>query len=147
MRLSRNKYRMIYSSLLIAAFFIPAYSGLSAFGFIRLAIGAVRTDAEVTIVDLLVIVLPLLFIFFSSLVILLRAIKRKPLNGLLLSLPLFFLLFFFLIISVDRSRQLTSTNLFNLMRDMSPGGYIAAFASVLLLFSYSRREALNLSSK
>ena len=94
MRLSRNRYRMIYSSLLIAAFFIPAYGGVSAFGFIRLAIGAVRTDSEVTLVDVLVIVLPLLFILLSALVILLRAVKRKPFNGLLLCLPFFFLLFF-----------------------------------------------------
>jgi fatty-acid desaturase len=138
---------MLYSALLIAAFFIPAYNHVSAFSFIGLAIGAVSTDSEVTFIDIMVVLLPLLFIPISACIILWRAFKHRPFNGLLLSLPLFFLLFFFLILSFDMNRQVNNVNAITLIKEMSIGFYLAALASVLLLFSYSKREALNLGSK
>lgn len=145
--MSRNRYRMLYSALLIAAFFVPAYNNISAFTFIGLALSAVRTDTEVTLIDLAVILLPLLFIPISGFIILYRAVKHKPFNGLLLSLPLFFLLFFFLILSFDMNRHLNNVNMIGLIKDMSVGFYLASLASVLLLLSYSKREALNYGSK
>jgi len=138
---------MIYSALLIAAFFIPAYGHVSAFGFLRLALGSIRTDTEVTYIDLLVILLPLIFIPISAVIILVRAAKQKPFNGLLLSLPLLFLAFFSLILSFDMNRQVNSTNVIGLIKDMSVGFYLASLASILLIFSYSKRESLNFGSK
>jgi hypothetical protein len=138
---------MIYSALLIAAFFIPAYNGISAFSFIGIALSAIKNDSDVTYVDLLVILLPLLSIPVSAGIILWRAAKRRHFNGILLSLPLFFLLFFFLILSFDMNRQINNVSAITLIKDMSVGFYIAALASVLLILSYSRREALNFGSK
>lgn len=146
MRMSRNRYRMLYSALVIAAFFVPAYGRVSAFSFLGLAIGSVQADSEITFVDVFVVLLPLLFIPISALLIFYRALRQRPLSGLVLSLPLFFLLFFCLILSFDMSRQLNDVSTLGLVKEMSPGFYIAAFASVLLLFSYSKREALNLES-
>jgi hypothetical protein len=145
--MSRNRYRIIYSALLIAAFFIPAYSNVSAYRFIGLAIGSAQTDAEVTFMDALVILIPLLFIPLSALLILFRALRQKPINGLLLSLPLFFLLFFFLILSFDVNRETSNADMFGMLKDMRFGFYMAALTSVLLLFSYSKRESLNFDPK
>jgi hypothetical protein len=63
-----------------------------------------------------------------------------------LAMPLFFIAYFFLILSFDMSRQMTNANAFSLLTQMSIGFYVATAASVLLLFSYSRREALNLGA-
>lgn len=147
MRSSRNRCRMVYSALLLAAFFIPAYNNVSAYGFIGLAIASVKTDAEVTFLDALVILIPLLFIPLSALLILFRAFRKKPFNGLLLSLPLFFLLFFFFILSFDVNRQTSDADMIGLLKGMRFGFYIAALAAVLLLLSYSKRESLNFNSK
>lgn len=146
MRLHRNHYRAVYAGLIIAAFFIPAYNNISAFRFLWMAIGAINTDSELTFIDLTVVLIPLLLIPAASLVVFIRALKKKTQNSLLLSLPFFSLAFFFLILSFDMNRQVNSLNILELLKQMSVGFYIAAFASFLLLFTHSRRESLNLHS-
>ena len=147
MRMSRNRYRIIYSALLLAAFFLPAYNNVSAYRFTGLAIESAQTDAEVTFMDAMVILIPLLFIPISALLILFRALQQKPINGLLLSLPLFFLFFFFVILSFDVNRETSNADILGMLKDMRFGFYMAAMASVLLLFSYSKRESLNVGSR
>lgn len=144
MRVNRYQYRAIYSALVIVAFFIPAYHHVSAFEFLFLAIGSIGIDSEITLVDLFVVLLPLLLIPAAALWILVKTIVRKPLNSVLLGLPFFSILFFFLILWFDRSRQVSSGNPLTMLTQMRVGFYLAAVASLLLLFSYSRRESLNL---
>lgn len=97
--------------------------------------------------DALVILFPLLFIPISALLILFRALRQKPVSGLLLSLPLFFLFFFFVIFSFDVNRETSNADMLAMLKDMRFGFYVAAMASVLLLFSYSKRESLNFGSR
>jgi hypothetical protein len=146
MSFNRNRSRAIYAALLLLAFFIPAYNQVSAFRFLIQAVSSAGNDNEITLVDLLVVLLPLLLIPATALLILVKAVNKKPLNSLLLSLPFFSMSFFFLILSFDINRQASGSNALGLLKQMSPGFYLAAFASLLLLFSYSRREALNLGS-
>ena len=146
MRMSRNRYRMLYSALVVAAFFVPAYGGVSAFHFLELAISSVQTDPEITFVDVFVILLPLVFVLISALLIFYRASRQQHLSGLVLSLPLFFLLFFCLILSFDMNRQLDNASTLGLVKEINVGFYVASVASVLLLFSYNKREAMNLET-
>ncbi len=146
MRFNRHHSRSLYAALIITAFFIPAYNSDSAFRFLTMAIGSLSTDAEVTVLDLLVVILPLLLIPVACGMILFRSLKKMPVNTILLGLPFFSIVFFFLILSFDMNRQITTTNAFALLTQMSIGFYVAAAASLLLLCSYSRREALNLGS-
>lgn len=146
MRVNRYQYRAVYSAMVIIAFFIPAYHNVSAFGFLIMISGYIDTDSEITLIDLSVVLLPLLLIPATALLILIKAISKKPLSSLLLSLPFFSLTFFFLILSVDMNRHVNSNSILELFTQMSVGFYLAAFASLLLLFSYSRRESLNLGS-
>lgn len=132
--------------MVITAFFIPAYQSISAFRFLIMAIGTIGNDSEITLIDLLVILLPLLLIPATALLILIKAINKKPLNSLLLRLPFFSITFFFLILSLDMTRQVASNNVFDLLTKLSVGFYLAAFASLLLVFSFSRRESLNMGS-
>jgi hypothetical protein len=141
MQFTRNRYRIIYSALVILAFFLPAYSNVSAFGFLRMALVAAKTDAELTYLDVLVVLLPLLFIPLSATMILFRAATRRRGNGLLLALPLFFLAFFVFILSFDISRQLGGS-LVSLVTLMRPGFYLGVLASLLLVLSYRRNETL-----
>lgn len=147
MRNTRNQYRMLFSALLIAAFFLPAYSHISAFGFIGLAINAVETDAELTLIDLSVVLLPLLLIPFSAIYIFWRAIRQKPLSGMLLSLPFAFFLLFTLVVSLDISRHLADTGPVGFVKEMRFGFYLAALAAILLLFTYRKRKSVNPATK
>jgi hypothetical protein len=144
MRLNRNQYRAVCAVLIIVAFFIPAYRNVSAFNYLWLAINARTTDTELTLIDLAVVLLPLLLIPVAAIMVLVRALKRKTQNTLLLCLPLFSLFFFFLILSFDISRQVSNLNTLELLKQMSVGFYVAALASVFLLLTYSKREAFNL---
>lgn len=144
MAVKRNQFRALYAILVIISFFIPAYNHFSAFQFLLLALSSLGAESEITLIDLLVILFPLLLIPFTALLILIRSLSKKPLNTLLLCLPFFSFSFFFLIFSLDMVRQVNSGNVLNLLTQMRIGFYLAAAASLLLLFSYSRRESLNL---
>jgi hypothetical protein len=136
----------MYAALIIIAFFVPAYGSTSAFRFFISAIDSVGSDSEITLMDIFIVLLPLLLVPLAAAIILFRAIRRMAPNSLLLGLPFFSIAFFFLILSFDVTRQVNNGNVFRLLKQMSVGFYIAILASLLLLMSYSRREALNLSS-
>lgn len=144
MSLHRNQYRAFYAALIVAAFFIPAYDKVSAFQFLWVAVDSIDNDTELTFIDLMVVLIPLLLIPFTAVLILFRAIRNKSQNSLLLGLPFFSLIFFFLLLSFDMSQQASTLNALELLKQMQVGFYIAALASLLLLLSYSRRESLNL---
>jgi hypothetical protein len=146
MKVNRNQYRAIYAALLIIAFFIPAYDDVSAFQFSLLVLRSAGADNEITLLDLLVILLPLLLILLTAMLILFKAVNKRPLNSLLLCLPFFSIAVFFLLLLFDINRQIDGTSLLNLLTQMHIGFYVAGFASLLLLFSYSRRESLNLGT-
>lgn len=147
MRISRNQYRAIYASLIIIAFFIPAYDNVSALGFLNLVIGSVGNDAELTLIDLVIILFPLLLVPITAVIILFRSLRKKALNSLLLGLPFFSLAFFILLLSFDINKDVSNPGVLGLIKDMSIGFYLACFASLLLLFSHSRRESLNAGSR
>lgn len=143
MRISRNQYRTLYASLIIIAFFIPAYDNISGAGFLNLAFGTVNRDDELTMVDFLIISIPLLLIPLTAFIILFKSLRKKSLTGLLLSLPFFSLVFFILLLSFDMNKEVNNAGIFSLLKNMRYGFYIASMASLFLLFSQSRREALN----
>ncbi|MBB1287214.1 hypothetical protein HRH25_22750 [Flavisolibacter sp. BT320] len=147
MRISRNQYRAFYASLIIIAFFIPAYDNISAVGFLNLAFGTVSNDDEMTMVDFIIISFPLLLIPLTALIILFKSLRKKALNSLLLSLPFFSLAFFMLLLSFDMNKEVNNSGIFSLIKNMGFGFYIVCLASLLLLFSQSRREALNSGSQ
>lgn len=146
MRIKRNHQRVLCAALVLVAFFAPAYGNVSAFQLIFLALSSVHAESEITLVDVLIILLPLLLIPAAAAIILIRAIYQKPPNSFLLGLPFFALAFFFVIFSFDVNRQVGTVSVFGLLGKMQTGFYVAAFASLLLLLSYSRSETLNLRS-
>lgn len=142
MRISRNHSRAICALLIIIAFFIPAYGNISALDFLNLAIHSVNNDAELTLLDLVIVSIPLLLVPLTALLILYRSLQKRTLNSLLLGLPFFSLAFFMLLVSFDINKNVSGSGMLMLVRNMRFGFYVAASASLLLLFSQSRREAL-----
>lgn len=143
MRFTRNQYRALYASLIIVAFFIPAYNNISAAGFLSLALGTVKSDDEMTMIDFVIISFPLILILLTAFLILFRSLRKRSSTSLLLGLPFFSLAFFIVLLSFDVNKEVSNTGIFSLLKNMRYGFYIASFASLLLLFSHSRREALN----
>lgn len=143
MRFSRNQYRSLYATLIIVAFFIPAYNNISAAGFLSLALNTVRSDDEMTIFDFVIISFPLFLILLTAFIILFQSLRKRSSTSLLLGLPLFSLAFFIVLLSFDLNKEVSNAGIFSLLKNMRYGFYIASFAALLLFLSYSRRDALN----
>ena len=146
MRITRNHSRAICASLIIMAFFIPAYGEVSALDFLNLAIHSASNDAELTLFDLIIVSVPLLLVPLAAILILFRSLRKRTLNSLLLGLPFFSLTFFIVLVSFDINQGTGSSGILNFFKNMRIGFYLAGLASLLLLFSHSRREALNAGS-
>lgn len=143
MRISRNHSRAICASLIIIAFFIPAYDNISALDFLHLAIYSVSNDAELTFVDLLIVSTPLLLVPLTAIIILYRSLQKKALHHLLLALPFFSLTFFLLLVSFDINKDLAGSGIVSLLKNMRTGFYLAALAALLLLLSPTQHESLD----
>jgi hypothetical protein len=140
MKLLNNKSRLLFCSLIIAAFFIPSYNNISGFGFINLVLQEAKTPGEITLTDAVVIIIPLLFIPISALIVFIRSALHLPTRKTFISCPLLFLFFFFAVLvfsAKNASADLSSPG--NLL-DMQIGFYIAATASLFLIFTKNGRK-------
>jgi hypothetical protein len=147
MRITRNQSRAVCASIIIIAFFIPAYGEVSALGFLNLAIHSASNDAELTLFDLTIVLIPLLLIPLTAILILFRSLQKRTLNSLLLGIPFVSLIFFMLLVWLDINQGMESPGVLRFFKNMRLGFYLAGLASLLLLFSQSRREALNAGSR
>lgn len=137
-----TKSRLLFCILIIAAFFIPAYHNISALGFISLAFQEADKHADITFIDVLILITPLVFIPVTALVIMIRSVTYVPIRKTIIVLPFLLLVFFLAILSFSGNSN--SYNLFasTILLNMQVGFYLAGAASLLLIFTknHSRRH-------
>lgn len=135
MKTLAKKARLVLCSLLIVAFFIPSYNGISAFNFIPIAFAQPEVNSEITLTDVLVAVVPLFFIPLSALGILFLFWMKMPARKTYLALPLFSILTFtgILFTGLNSGSAFSSGRAF--LMQMGIGFYIALIAAVLLPFT------------
>src|ERR1043165_7112241 len=97
MRKAGTLFRILYTLLIIASFFIPAYAGVSAVKFFEIMIASAKADGEIELFDLLVRLVPLALIPLAAFFILVRTVLSIYSKRFLVGLPLLFLLSFLLI--------------------------------------------------
>ena len=137
MKYLKTRARLILCILIIAAFFIPSYNNVSAYGFIKLAFLETKDHSEVTSTDVLITIVPLLLVPLSALVIVIRTAVHLPTRKTYLGLPLIFLIFFFVILLPGGSTISGKFSDPKVLLEMQAGFYLAATAAVLLLFTRS----------
>jgi hypothetical protein len=135
MRILPHQTRLWLSALIIVSFIIPAYKSISAFTFIGLALSEVETHADVTIIDVLIVVSPLIFMPIIAIVIAIRSVRRVPVRKTVTALPLVLLVFFCAILSFSSNNSDVHAPLPGLLFDMQIGFYLTVIASLLLVFT------------
>lgn len=140
MKFITTNARPVLCGVIIAAFFIPAYHNISGFGFINHAYSEVNSQNELTKMDVLITITPLVFIPFSALFILVRSAVHIPSRKTYLALPLLFMCFFFGIIYLSSGNSGGGFSSPRVFFQMQPGFYIAGLASVLLIFTKNHRK-------
>ena len=135
MNFLKKRARLLLCCFIILAFFVPAYDNISGFGFVRLAFTESENNSEIKFADILIIIVPLLALFLSALVILLRTVAYLPTRRLHLTLPLLFLLSFFGVMYISGGNTAGNFSHPRVFLQMQPGFYITAFASLLLVFT------------
>jgi hypothetical protein len=135
MKYFKTKTRLLLCGVIIAAFFLPAFEGISGFLFVRLAFSEVGSHSEITQTDVLLAIIPLLLVPLSSLAILLASSLHLTIRKIYLIFPLAFMFSFFgllVLTARNNSGAFASPTVF---LNMQPGFYIAGLASTLLIFS------------
>jgi glucan phosphoethanolaminetransferase (alkaline phosphatase superfamily) len=130
-----NKYRLPLAILNLISFFIPAYDNTSGFQFIGLAFAEAEARAEITLIDVLIIITPLIFIPVITLVVCIRSAMKARIRTTIIGLPLVLLVFFFVLLvftGIASNDHITASKLFF---SMEIGFYVAAIASLLLIFT------------
>lgn len=140
MPLLSNKSRLPLSVLLLIAFFIPAYNNVSAFTFIGLAFSEAKAQTEITFIDVLILITPLIFIPVIAVVILIRSVMQVRIRKSVTGLPLLLLLFFIALLSFTGNRSTLHFPVSKLLFGMQVGFYLTAIASLLLLFTKNKRK-------
>ena len=142
MKILKTKARLLLCGVIIAAFFIPAYNNISGLSFINRAFSEAKTHNEITETDVLITIIPLLFIPFSALLILVRAVAHVSTRKTYLALPLLFMLFFFGILYISSGNTSGGFSSPKVFFQMQPGFYIAGLASLLVIFTknYKKRR-------
>ena len=142
MKFITTKARLLLCGVIIAAFFIPAYQNISGFTFINYAFSEAKSNSEITEMDVLITIVPLLFIPLSALFILVRARLYLVTSKIYLALPLLFMLFFFGIIYLSERNSASGFSSPATFFYMQPGFYIMILASLLLIFTktYKKRR-------
>lgn len=149
MKFIKTKARVLLCVVITAAFFIPSYNGISGFSFINRAFSETVTNSEITETDVLITIIPLLFIPLSALMILICAWLQVTTRKIFLALPLLFMLFFFGILYLGASNSSDGFSSPGVFLRMQPGFYIAGLASLLLIYTKNykkRKHRRNISS-
>lgn len=138
MKKLNRRARIILTLLIIAAFFVPAYKTYSPFDFIYLAIDEANSEVDVTAMDVLVVLIPLLSIPFTALLILIRSLKKLPSRRTLRILPFLFFSFVLMIIFFLQHSQFSVETVLMFLNSMELGFFVLALTTFLLIFVKNR---------
>jgi hypothetical protein len=135
MRTLRKNARVILSTLVLAAFFLPSYQGISGFHFISLAFAETTTNSEITSTDVLILTLPLILIPLTALGILLVSWLQISIRKTFTALPLLCLAGFTFILAISSRNSSAGFNSLSFLLQMGIGFYLALAASLVLPFT------------
>ena len=140
MKLLLSNARYIACGLIILAFIIPAYHGISAFGFISFAFAETKGKNEITSTDVWITIIPLILIPLSATGIAIRAYLKLSTRKTFIYLPLLCFAFFTAILFMSLRSDGIIFSGRNVLSDMSFGFYLLAVGCLILPFTKTRRK-------
>lgn len=135
MRTLRKKARVVLSTLILAAFFIPSYKGVSAFHFISIAFAETTAHSEITSTDVLILIIPLILVPVTALAISLASWLKVSIRRTFTALPLVCLAGFTIILAISSRNVSAGFSNLSLLLQMGVGFYLALVAALILPFT------------
>ncbi|HUC79641.1 MAG TPA: hypothetical protein VMR70_01945 [Flavisolibacter sp.] len=129
----RKKARLLLCTLILLSFFLPAYRGVSGFGFIPLAFDEVTKSHELTMIDVVILLVPLVLIPVSAAGIGIASWLRIPVRKTFAAFPLLCLLAFICLLLMSSGGSGFSGT--SLLSQMGVGFYLALPATAYLPFT------------
>lgn len=140
MKLLPTQGRLLFAALIIFAFFIPSFNGVSGFRFVLQAFAEANGEGELTITDAIIFIIPLLSIPLAGLIILFRSIAELPTRKSFIYLPLLLMGFFFCMLYFNQRFQSYYPGVTGLLKRMQPGCYIGMVSAACLAFTKDFRK-------
>lgn len=140
MKTLRKRARVILSTLILAAFFIPSYKGLNGFGFISVAFAETKTNHEITSTDVMILVIPLLLVPLTALGIWLATWLKISMRTIYTALPLICLFGFTAVLLMSAPKNSVGLSNGGLLLKMGFGFYVALLASLCLPFTQNPKK-------
>ena len=135
MKTLSQKARLLLCSLIILAYFIPSYNGISGFSFVSLAFSEPEVNSDITSTDVLILIIPLLFTPLSALVLLLISSLKIPARKIYMAMPLTGIVAFVSILVLASGNGSGNFSNLSFLLQMGGGFYLALTASFLLPFT------------
>lgn len=132
--------RLLLTGLIVAAFFLPSYGGISGFRFISLAFSEINRESEITSTDVFIMILPLIMIPVFALLLFIGAALKQPMRKILTGMPLICLCTFLAILLVGARNGSGSFSGPEFLVQMQVGFYLAFVASILLVATKDPRK-------
>jgi hypothetical protein len=132
--------RFILCGLIILAFFLPAYQGISGFSYIPFAFSTLEGQNEITETDIWVTIIPLVLIPITVVVILFRAYMRLSTRKTVMFLPALCFAFFTIILFVSQKSGGASFSGRAVLFEMTIGFYLMALGCAFLPFTKTPRK-------
>ena len=132
--------RPILCGLIILAFFLPAYHGISGFSYIPFAFSTLEGQNEITEMDIWVTIIPLILIPVTSIAILVRAYMRVSTRKTVIFLPALCFAFFTVILFVSQKSGGASFSGRAVLFEMTFGFYLTAIGCAFLPFTKTPRK-------
>lgn len=130
------KGRLLLCTMIVLSFFLPAYAGYSALRFIPLALSEAADKSNVTTLDVLMLIVPLVLIPVIAFTILGLFLLRVAVMQSYLALPLLFMIFFLTLLF--RSPGIAAAG--GGLRGLQIGFYFMALSAVTLPFTKNAKQ-------
>lgn len=128
--------RPVLCSLILLAFFLPAYKNYSAFNFVPLAVNETSIGSGVTSTDVLMLLIPLLLVPVVAILFFILYAYRISIKPVYLAMPLVFASFFLLLFF----RGQGSSGSVLTVKELGAGFYLGAIAVALLPFTKDAKK-------
>jgi len=140
MKALTTKSRLLVCAVIIIAFFVPAYDGISGFSYISFAFKNLEGQTEITTMDVWVTIIPLLLIPISAAAILVRSYYKLSTRKTYMFLPAVCFGFFTVILFFSQKSGGAVFSGRVVLMEMTIGFYLTAIGCAILPFTKTPRR-------
>lgn len=127
--------RVVLSGLILIAFFLPSYNGISGHQFIGIVVSEIRVNNDLTSADMFIVLLPLLLVPVSAFLIGFASWFGVSVRRTIIALPLLALFGFTCVFVLSAGSASAEVSPLAILFRMGIGFWLALFAAAGLPFT------------